>query len=240
MNFSCCGPLVGIVLSILSTAWRVIFVDTVHGFDWKPSLKQFDGYGEKNEPKTEMERDNLLDKYDIVPDIVKGYPKNVVKVEYHHENGVSMVKFGNFLQVNETRPDPKVTWDAVDSERYVLLMIDPDGEREGDYDGRDWQIYLVTNIVGNNVSRGEMVSDYIPPFASYCKQFHRYIFLVYQQPNHGKIIEYFEIRLTLIHEEYRKKFRSRVFAARYGLGEPIAINFFLGEMRNTTSSTEDY
>ena len=34
-----------------------------------------------------------------------------------------MVKFGNFLQVNETRPDPKVTWDAVDTERYVLLMI---------------------------------------------------------------------------------------------------------------------
>ena len=55
---------------------------------------------------------------------------------------------------------------------------------------------------------------------------HRYVFLIYGQP---RKLEFTEPKLTNRSGANRGKFSIRKLAEKYGLGEPIAGNFFQAE-----------
>lgn len=90
----------------------------------------------------------------------------------------------------------------------------------------EWHHYLVGNIPGSDISRGEVLSEYVGAGPPQGTGLHRYIFLIYEQP--GKLT-FDEKRLTNRSGDHRGKFNTRAFVKKYNLGEPIAANFYQAE-----------
>ncbi|XP_063388484.1 phosphatidylethanolamine-binding protein homolog F40A3.3-like isoform X2 [Cydia fagiglandana] len=91
---------------------------------------------------------------------------------------------------------------------------------------REWHHWLVGNVPGNNVAAGETLSAYVGSGPPQGTGLHRYVFLVYQQP--GKL-SFDEPRLPNTSGDNRGGFSIHKFATKYGLGAPIAGNFYQAE-----------
>lgn len=82
------------------------------------------------------------------------------------------------------------------------------------------------NIPGSDVSKGDVLSDYIGSGPPQGTKLHRYVFLVYKQPNK---ITFEEKCLTNTSGDNRAKFSIKKFAAKYNLGDPIAGHMYQAE-----------
>lgn len=105
-------------------------------------------------------------------------------------------------------------------------MTDPDAPSRKEPKFREWHHWLVGNIPGGDVSKGEVLSDYVGSGPPPNTGLHRYVFLVYKQP--GKL-NFDENRLTNTSADNRGGFSIRKFAKKYNLGEPVAANFYQAE-----------
>ncbi|KAL6073164.1 Phosphatidylethanolamine-binding protein like protein F40A3.3 [Balamuthia mandrillaris] len=93
---------------------------------------------------------------------------------------------------------------------------------------REWQHWIVSNIPGSNIHQGTTLCEYIgagPPKGS---GLHRYVFLLFKQPQ-GKIELKEEKRLSNRTGQGRGGWSARAFARKYGLGDPIAANWYEAE-----------
>lgn len=66
-----------------------------------------------------------------------------------------------------------------------MLSIDPDAPSRAEPQFREWHHWLVGNILGGNISSGEVLSAYVGSGPPPDTGLHRYVFLVYKQP--GKL-----------------------------------------------------
>lgn len=82
------------------------------------------------------------------------------------------------------------------------------------------------NIPGNDVEKGETLSEYVGSGPPEGTGLHRYVFLVYKQP--GKVT-FDEKRLTNKSGDDRGGFSIKKFAAKHNLGDPIAGNMYQAE-----------
>lgn len=156
----------------------------------------------------------------MVPDVIDVAPSSTIQVTY--EGGLE-VNMGNELTPTQVKDPPIVAFPAEDGSLYTLCMSDPDApsrlkpEREVNH-------WLIVNIPGNDIAKGEVLSDYIgsgPPPGS---GLHRYIFLVYKQP--GKVTcDKARFSRNPANKE-RAKFTIRNFAKEFNLGNPVAGNFY--------------
>lgn len=85
---------------------------------------------------------------------------------------------------------------------------------------------MVGNIPGSDVSKGEVLSQYIGSGPPKDTGLHRYVFLLYKQPNK---LTFDEKRLTNRSGDNRGKFSIKNFASKYKLGDPIAGNMYQAE-----------
>ncbi|CAG9559418.1 unnamed protein product [Danaus chrysippus] len=156
----------------------------------------------------------------VVPDVVPKAPEAEVTVKY--VSGVE-VNFGNELTPTQVKDVPNVKWNAVPDTYYTLAMTDPDAPSRAEPQFREWHHWLVGNILGGDISSGEVLSAYVgsgpPPETG----LHRYVFLVYKQP--GKL-SFDEPRLPNTSGDKRGGFSIAKFAKKYNLGDPIAGNFY--------------
>jgi len=95
-----------------------------------------------------------------------------MKVLYNN----SEIKKGIFLTTLETRIEPKVEYTAKLNTLYTLIMHDPDAV-VGNY--FHW---LAVNIPGNDIKNGDVLFKYKGPGPPKGSGKHRYIFLLYEQP----------------------------------------------------------
>ena len=114
------------------------------------------------------------------------------------------------------------------ADQHPLIMVDPDAPSRADPKLREWQHWLVGNIPGSSrdAADGDVLSAYVgagPPEGS---GLHRYVFLLYKQPGAEPLAFDGEPRLTNTSAEGRAGFHAREFAARYGLGDPVAARVF--------------
>ncbi|XP_047999604.1 phosphatidylethanolamine-binding protein 1-like [Leguminivora glycinivorella] len=113
---------------------------------------------------------------------------------------------------------------------FTAVHSDPDAPSRVEPKFREWHHWLVSNIPGNNVAAGETLSAYVGsgPRSNLPQGtgLHRYVFLVYQQP--GKL-NFDEPRLPNTSGDNRGGFSIHKFATKYGLGNPIAGNFYQAE-----------
>lgn len=156
----------------------------------------------------------------IVPDIITRSPKKAVYVEYKESD--KEVDFGNELTPTEVKEIPEVQFDADPHSFYTLIMTDPDVPSRKNPVSREWHHWLVVNIPGGNVAKGDTLTDYLgsaPPNGS---GLHRYVFLVFKQPGKLTFTETYKSN----RDGRRGRFSTKKFAAKYRLGQPIAGNFY--------------
>jgi len=165
-----------------------------------------------------------MEAHGVVPDVVDVAPKDVVRVSY---DGGQSAANGNELTPTQVRNHPvDISWPVEEDVLYTLCLTDPDAPSREDFSWREFQHYLVVNIPGTDVSKGQVLHEYVgsgPPKGS---GIHRYVWLVYKQPAELKCDE---PRLSSRSAEGRPMFSTRNFAAKYRLGQPVAANFYLAQ-----------
>lgn len=157
----------------------------------------------------------------VVPDVVDVSPTEAVHVSY--DSGVN-VNQGNELTPTQVKNEPiKVNWLAEEGSNYTLCMTDPDAPSRAEPSKREVLHWLVVNIPGNEIKKGEILAEYIGSGAPKGTGLHRYVFLVYQQPG---VLTCDEPRISNRSREGRINFSIRNFAVKYNLGQPVAGNLF--------------
>ncbi|KAL5233055.1 hypothetical protein ACI65C_000465 [Semiaphis heraclei] len=158
--------------------------------------------------------------HEVVPDVIPVAPSDRIEVSY--PSGV-VVNMGNELTPTQVKDEPSVNWPADPNALYTLCMTDPDAPSRKEHTYREWHHWLVGNIPGKDIAKGETLSEYVgsgpPPETG----LHRYVFLAYKQPSK---LNFDEPRLTNRSAEKREKFSIAKFALKYNLGNPVAGNFY--------------
>ncbi|KAH8381923.1 hypothetical protein KR009_001051 [Drosophila setifemur] len=157
---------------------------------------------------------------DIVPDVVDAVPAGTLKVTY----GDNEVKQGNELTPTQVKDQPIVSWSGFDGEElFTLLMVDPDAPTRQDPKFREILHWSVVNITGSDLASGQESAAYVGSGPPKDTGLHRYIFLLFRQQNK---IEIETPRIPNNVRAGRLNFNSREFASKYGLGSPIAANYY--------------
>nr|CAI5870264.1 unnamed protein product [Callosobruchus analis] len=164
-----------------------------------------------------------MDQHKVVPDVVDTVPAKKVEVVY--PSG-AIVEMGNVLTPTQVKDIPKVTWDADSRKHYTVCMTDPDAPSRKEPKFREWHHWLVGNVPGCDITKGETLSAYVGSGPPKGTGLHRYVFLIYEQPDK---LKFDEKRLPNTSGDNRGNFSIRKFAQKYKLGEPIAGNFYQAE-----------
>lgn len=86
-------------------------------------------------------------------------PPNTVEVKY--PSGVE-VKLGNELTPTQVKDIPThINWPADPNTLYTLCLTDPDAPSRTQPKYREWHHWLVVNIPGTEVSKGQTLSEYV-------------------------------------------------------------------------------
>jgi len=156
----------------------------------------------------------------VIPDVIDTAPPDTLQIKY--SSGVE-VNMGNELTPTQVKDAPTISWDVEEGAFYTLCMTDPDAPSRKDPKFREWHHWLLTNIPGNDISKGDVLSDYIGSGPPKGTGLHRYVFLLYKQP--GKIACN-EPKLSKRSGDHRANFKIKNFAKKYNLGQPISGNFY--------------
>ena len=130
---------------------------------------------------------------------------------------------GAELTPTQVKAQPNVEWSGAGDQFYTLALVDPDAPSRKSPQFREYQHWLVVNIPGSDIAKGDVLTAYVgsgPPEGS---GLHRYVFLVFKQPRKLKCDE---ARIPKNSGSNRGKFSIMKFAKKYKLGEPLAGNFY--------------
>lgn len=115
-------------------------------------------------------------------------PRVALHINYAHEDSLIPVFFGNLLKPRECQNQPEVTFDPSFSMTgdkpetatlWTLLMTNPDGHLERE--NSEYVHWMVANIPGNEVAKGETIVPYLQPFPPRGSGYHRHVFVLFKQ-----------------------------------------------------------
>ncbi|XP_075144496.1 protein D3-like [Haematobia irritans] len=166
------------------------------------------------------EVDIIFKKFKIVPDVLATAPKQFLKVTYP---GNIQVNKGNELTPTQVKDIPTVEWNSEDGAFYTLLMTDPDAPSCKTPSFREYQHWLVVNIRGSAIDRGDILTAYVGSAPPQGTGLHRYVFLLFKQMEK---LKFTEKHIPKNNGSNRGKFSTEKFIQKYKLGEAIAGNFY--------------
>ncbi|XP_054742377.1 protein D2-like isoform X1 [Anastrepha obliqua] len=171
---------------------------------------------------TAVNIEEIFKQHQVVPDVIPSAPKNFLKVTY---KGV-VVENGIELTPTQVATPPTVEWDAEGDAFYLLVMTDPDAPSRKDPRFREFHHWLVANIPGAEISKGDVLTAYVGAGPPKGTGLHRYVFLIYKQPTK---LRFQEPRIPKNSSQNRPNFSVAKFAKKHKLGDPIGGNFFQAE-----------
>ncbi|KAJ6637828.1 Phosphatidylethanolamine-binding protein like F40A3.3 [Pseudolycoriella hygida] len=157
--------------------------------------------------------------HQVVPNVISVPPKQGLKVTY----GENEVKFGNELTPTQVKDIPSVEWNADPTLFYTLIMTDPDAPSRQNPEFGEWIHWIVVNIPGKDISKGDTIAEYVGSGPPPHTDLHRYVFLVYAQEHKH---DFEEPILTNKSGNGRAKGSVKKFAEKHGLGYPLFGNFY--------------
>lgn len=156
----------------------------------------------------------------IVPDVISKKPKYVAEIRYNS----SVVNMGNQLTPTKVKDPPTyLNWPTEENALYTLCLTDPDAPSRANPKYREWHHWLVVNIPGTNISEGYTLSEYVGAGPPQGTGLHRYVYLIYKQPD---MLSFDEKKLTNTSGDHRGNFKIANFAKKYNYGNPLAGNYF--------------
>lgn len=158
-------------------------------------------------------------KFGVVPELIDSVPPQEIKVIYDEGREVLM---GNELTPVQVKDVPTLTYKADEGSLYTLLMTDPDAPSKENKMWGEARHWLVVNIPGNDISKGQTVIEYVGSGPPKDTGLHRYIFFIFRQ---RKTIST-NVFIAKDNLEDRLRTKTRDLIKEYNLEEPVAGNFF--------------
>lgn len=134
-----------------------------------------------------------------------------------------MVGTGKEFTPTQTKDEPHLAWVADPNEFYTIYMGNPDAPFPNDPYWSEWLHWLVVNVPGLEVNKGEIICPYMGPLPPKASGIMRYAFLVYKQPQK---LRFTEPHVNNTSADPHKMFHIKKFGEKYQLGEPIAGNVY--------------
>ena len=161
-------------------------------------------------------------KSQIVPDVVAKAPGSQLDVLFD----CGSIDLGNTFTALQVRNRPTVSWkNAKPNELYTLIMTDPGAIEGRNQNDKEWHHWIVGNIPGNDVDKGDILTSFFPSGPPKGSGVHRYVFLFYKQS--GKLDFKNQIKLGAYQIDGRYPFSTLDFAKKHNLGEAVAGNYYL-------------
>lgn len=158
-----------------------------------------------------------MEQYKVVPDVVDEVPPLVAEVTW--PSGVK-AELGNILTPTQVKDLPKVTFKAEEGALYCIVMTDIDcGPMT------ECLHWILTDVKNGDSSTGKDHTVFIGSGPPENTGLHRYVFLVFKQPNNFKVKEPERGR----NFDSRIKWSARKFALDNNLGKAEAGNFYRAE-----------
>lgn len=108
------------------------------------------------------------------------YPRVMMDIEYvQKDNSLVPVYRGNIIKPREALSAPEVNYNADKDSLWTLILTNPDGHLSEE--NSEYVHWFIGNIPGNQVSKGDVVYDYLPPFPPAGTGFQRLVFVLYKQ-----------------------------------------------------------
>lgn len=120
--------------------------------------------------------------------------------------------------------EPDVSWPVHEKNGlYTLVKVDPDAPSRVSPTAREWRHWVVVNIPGKDISKGEVITPYMGPNPPKDTGLHRYVFLLYKQNDH-----IFPPGIDNSGNS-RGNWSVKRFAQEYQLGSPIGATWYQAE-----------
>ncbi|XP_017130119.1 putative odorant-binding protein A5 [Drosophila elegans] len=163
----------------------------------------------------------IMKEMEVIPEILDEPPGELLRIKY--ENTFD-IEEGNFYAPKELKFQPRLDWNANTETFYSVVMICPDAPNRENPMYRSWLHWLVVNVPGLDVMKGQPISDYFGPLPPKDSGVQRYLVLVYQQSDK---LDFDEKKIELSNADGHSNFDVMKFAQKYELGTPVAGNIFL-------------
>ena len=131
------------------------------------------------------EEKNTWESCEIVPDVIGKAPAGAVEAVYTRkgkESGrVDGNSMGKELTPTQVFAQPTLKWESEKDALYTVVLTDPDAPSRKDPKYREWVHWLVLNVSGNDIDKGDVVIEYVGSAPPKDTDLHRYCLFVYKQ-----------------------------------------------------------
>ncbi|XP_019640401.1 PREDICTED: 39S ribosomal protein L38, mitochondrial-like [Branchiostoma belcheri] len=165
--------------------------------------------------------------YNIWKDLFEGahfHPVVVTNVYYDCDDDHAIPVYrGNVVTPTEASRPPVVQYESDENSLWTLILTNPDGHlRDNEAEYLHW---FVGNIPGSDISKGETVCEYFPPFPPQGTGYHRFVFILFKQE--GPLDYSMERRPAPCHSLRRRTFHTfEFYRDRQDQLTPAGLNFF--------------
>ena len=164
----------------------------------------------------------------VIPDVIDVAPNYAAFVMY--EKSKAFINYGKELTPTQVKDQPNLLiWRTEPGVLYTLIMIDPDAPSRADPQMGEALHWLVVNIPGTDISKGETFAEYIgsgPPQGS---GHHRYVLLIYKQTTRLSLNR---AKVTSTQMDGRVGFKTKQFVKELNQqlqAVPLAGNFYIAQ-----------
>lgn len=133
---------------------------------------------------------------------------------------------GKELTPTQVQNPPQLEWTPKKDTFYTLIFTEPDAPSRQDTSMREWLHWLIVNIPGSDLTKGDEIFGYQGSGPNQASGFHRYVYLLFKQTEKLQV----DLKPSAANSiEGRPKFSTLKFCEKYGLGTPVAGNFYLAQ-----------
>ena len=176
-------------------------------------------------PLTAAKAQSLIDN-DIVPLHIPAAPSSILKLAFGSE--LRLAEMGLTVPARLVVDRPRVHYNVRANRFYALFMIDLDAPSRATPVAAQWLHWLVLNIPGRDLSRGETIVEYVGAAPPQGTGLHRYIVLAVEQS--FKIDTKDLARISRTSAEGRAKFNYERFLLQHdSAAKVIALQWWQSE-----------
>ncbi|XP_069689575.1 large ribosomal subunit protein mL38 [Periplaneta americana] len=160
-------------------------------------------------------------------------PRVMLNVKYKiSDDSYLPVQRGNVIKPAEAATVPEVTYTSDPNSLWTIILTNPDGHlTKQDSEYVHW---FVGNIPGSDISKGEVVWNYLQPFPPRGTGYHRLVFILYKQ---DKKMDYSKLKKEgpCLKLEDRTFLTLEFYRERQDYITPAGLAFFQCDWDHTTT-----